>query len=140
MSSWRHWPTNCATRSPRSARQFSSSASKTRVPAYNASKHGVVGLTRQLAITHADKGITVNAIGPGAIQTNLRANTVKILGADAPVMRGIGGDDAAVRAITPAGRRGTLEEVAATAVFLASREASYVTGHTLMVDGGWIAR
>ena len=80
------------------------------------------------------------ASGPGAIQTNLRANTVKILGADAPVMRGVGGDDAAVRAITPAGRRGTLEEVAATAVFLASREASYVTGHTLMVDGGWIAR
>jgi NAD(P)-dependent dehydrogenase (short-subunit alcohol dehydrogenase family) len=109
-------------------------------PAYTASKHGVVGLTRQLAITHADKGITVNAIGPGAIQTNLRANTVKILGADAPVMRGVGGDDAAVRAITPAGRRGTLEEVAATAVFLASRGASYVTGHTLMVDGGWIAR
>jgi len=45
-----------------------------------------------------------------------------------------------VRAITPAGRRGTLEEVAATAVFLSSREASYVTGHALMVDGGWTAR
>ena len=109
-------------------------------PAYTASKHGVVGLTRQLAITHADAGVTINAIGPGAIQTNLRSNTVKILGADAPVMRGVGGDDAAVRAITPAGRRGTLEEVAATAVFLSSREASYVTGHTLMVDGGWTAR
>ena len=109
-------------------------------PAYTASKHGVVGLTRQLAINYADKGITINAIGPGAIQTNLRANTVKILGPDAPVMRGVGADDAAVRAITPAGRRGTLEEVAACAVFLASREASYVTGHTLMVDGGWIAK
>jgi NAD(P)-dependent dehydrogenase (short-subunit alcohol dehydrogenase family) len=100
----------------------------------------VVGLTRQLAINYADKGITINAIGPGAIQTNLRANTVKILGPDAPVMRGVGADDAAVRAITPAGRRGRLEEVAACAVFLASREASYVTGHTLMVDGGWIAK
>jgi NAD(P)-dependent dehydrogenase (short-subunit alcohol dehydrogenase family) len=109
-------------------------------PAYTASKHGVVGLTRQLAITHADKGVTINAIGPGAIQTNLRVNTVKILGADAPVMRGVGGDEAAVRAITPAGRRGTLEEVAATALFLSSREASYVTGHALMVDGGWTAR
>jgi NAD(P)-dependent dehydrogenase (short-subunit alcohol dehydrogenase family) len=74
------------------------------------------------------------------VQTGLRANTVKILGADAPVMRGVGGDDAAVRAITPAGRRGTLEEIAAAAVYLASREASYVNGHTLMVDGGWIAR
>jgi NAD(P)-dependent dehydrogenase (short-subunit alcohol dehydrogenase family) len=109
-------------------------------PAYTASKHGVVGLTKQLAITHADKGVTINAIGPGAVQTNLRVNTVKILGAEAPVMRGVGGDEAAVRAITPAGRRGTLEEVAATAVFLSSREASYVTGHALMVDGGWTAR
>jgi NAD(P)-dependent dehydrogenase (short-subunit alcohol dehydrogenase family) len=100
----------------------------------------VVGLTKQLAINYADKGVTINAIGPGAVQTGLRANTVKILGADAPVMRGVGGDDAAVRAITPAGRRGTLEEIAAAAVYLASREAAYVNGHTLMVDGGWIAR
>ena len=109
-------------------------------PAYTASKHGVVGLTRQLAINYADKGVTINAIGPGAVQTGLRANTVRILGADAPVMRGVGGDDAAVRAITPAGRRGTLAEIAAAALFLASPDASYVTGHTLMVDGGWIAR
>ena len=100
----------------------------------------LVGLTKQLAITHAEQGITINAIGPGAIPTGLRANTVRILGTDAPVMRGVGGDDAAVRAITPAGRRGTVEEVAAIAMFLASREASYVTGNTLMVDGGWIAR
>src|SRR5688500_1398139 len=109
-------------------------------PAYTASKHGVVGLTRQLAITHADKGITVNAIGPGAVQTGLRANTVKILGADAPVMRGVGGDDTLVKAITPAGRRGTVEEVAASAVYLAGEDAGYVTGHTLVIDGGWTAR
>lgn len=109
-------------------------------PAYTASKHGVVGLTRQLAITHAAQGITINAIGPGAVQTSLRANTVRILGDDAPVMRGVGGDDAAVKAITPAERRGTIEEIAACAVFLASEAASYVTGHTLVVDGGWTAR
>lgn len=109
-------------------------------PAYTASKHGVVGLTRQLAIAHAERGITVNAVGPGAVQTGLRANTSRILGGDAPVMRGIGGDDSAVRAVTPAGRRGTIEEVAAAAVFLASEEAAYITGHTLVVDGGWTAR
>jgi len=107
---------------------------------YTASKHGVVGLTKHLAITHAAQGITINAICPGAVQTGLRANTVRILGADAPVMRGIGGDDAAVKAITPAERRGTIEEIAASAVFLASDAASYVTGHTLVVDGGWTAR
>jgi NAD(P)-dependent dehydrogenase (short-subunit alcohol dehydrogenase family) len=45
-----------------------------------------------------------------------------------------------VRAITPAGRRGTVEEVAAAAHFLATEEAAYITGHTLVIDGGWTAR
>ncbi len=109
-------------------------------PAYVASKHGVVGLTRQLAVAYAARGVTVNAICPGAIATGLRANSTRILGRDAPEMRGIGGDDAAVRAITPAGRRGTLEEVAAAACYLAGEEAAYVTGHTLVIDGGWTAQ
>jgi len=109
-------------------------------PAYTASKHGVVGLTKQLAITYAARGVTINAIGPGAIQTGLRANSTRILGADAPEMRGVGGDEAAVRAVTPAGRRGTLGEVAAAACYLASEEANYVTGHTLVIDGGWTAQ
>jgi NAD(P)-dependent dehydrogenase (short-subunit alcohol dehydrogenase family) len=109
-------------------------------PAYTASKHGVVGLTRQLAVAYADRGVTVNAIGPGAVSTGLRANSTRILGADAPVMRGVGGDEAAVRAVTPAGRRGTVEEVAAAACYLASAAAGYVTGHTLVIDGGWTAR
>jgi NAD(P)-dependent dehydrogenase (short-subunit alcohol dehydrogenase family) len=109
-------------------------------PAYVASKHGVVGLTRQLAITYAERGVTVNAICPGAIATDLRKNSTRILGDAAPVMRGIGGDDAAIRAVTPAGRRGTVEEIAAAACFLASEASSYITGHTLSVDGGWRAR
>jgi NAD(P)-dependent dehydrogenase (short-subunit alcohol dehydrogenase family) len=109
-------------------------------PAYTASKHGVLGITRQLAITYAERGVTVNAIGPGAIATGLRANSTRILGADAPPMRGVGGDDAAVRALTPAGRRGTSDEMAAAVCFLASVDAAYVTGHLLMADGGWTAR
>jgi NAD(P)-dependent dehydrogenase (short-subunit alcohol dehydrogenase family) len=109
-------------------------------PAYVASKHGVVGLTRQLAVGHAARGVTVNAICPGPIQTGLRANSTAILGEDAPVMRGVGSDEAAIRAVTPIGRRGTVEEIAATALFLASIEAAYITGHTLVIDGGWTAR
>ena len=109
-------------------------------PAYVASKHGVVGLTRQLAVHSAPRGVTVNAICPGPIQTGLRANSTAILGTDAPIMRGIGGDEAAIKAVTPAGRRGTVGEVAATARFLASEEAAYITGHTLVIDGGWTAR
>jgi NAD(P)-dependent dehydrogenase (short-subunit alcohol dehydrogenase family) len=108
--------------------------------AYTATKHGVVGLTRQLAIAYAERGVTVNAICPGAVQTRLREHSTRLLGADAPPMRGIGGDDAAVRAITPAGRRGTVEEIAAAAVFLVSEGAAYITGQTLVVDGGWTAR
>jgi NAD(P)-dependent dehydrogenase (short-subunit alcohol dehydrogenase family) len=110
--------------------------------AYVAAKHGVVGLTRQMAITYADRGITVNAICPGSVLTALREHSRAILGPGAPDMtgRGVGADDAAVRAVTPAGRRGTLEEIAAAACFLASDEARYITGHALVVDGGWRAK
>jgi NAD(P)-dependent dehydrogenase (short-subunit alcohol dehydrogenase family) len=109
-------------------------------PAYTAAKHGVVGLTRQLAVTYAGRGVTVNAICPGAIQTGLRTNSARILGADAPAMTGgVGASEEAVRAVTPAGRRGTLAEVAAAAVYLASEAAAYVTGQTLVIDGGWTA-
>jgi NAD(P)-dependent dehydrogenase (short-subunit alcohol dehydrogenase family) len=109
-------------------------------PAYVASKHGVVGLTRQLAVAGAGRGVTVNAICPGVVRTSLRATSTEILGAVAPVMRGIGGDEAAMRAVTPAGRPGTLEEIAAAALYLASEGAAYVTGQTLVIDGGWTAR
>jgi NAD(P)-dependent dehydrogenase (short-subunit alcohol dehydrogenase family) len=109
-------------------------------PAYVASKHGVVGLTKQLAVSYAARGVTVNAICPGPIQTGLRDNSRRILGPSAPEMRGVGGDEAAIRRVTPAGRRGTVEEIAAAACYLASEEADYVTGHTLVIDGGWTAR
>jgi NAD(P)-dependent dehydrogenase (short-subunit alcohol dehydrogenase family) len=109
-------------------------------PAYTAAKHGVVGLTRQLAIAYADRGVTVNAICPGAIRTSLRQNSARILGDDAPPMSGgVGASDEAIRRVTPAGRRGTLDEVAAAALYLASEGAAYVTGQTLVVDGGWTA-
>lgn len=109
-------------------------------PAYVASKHGVVGLTRQLAVAYGSRGITVNAICPGVVQTELRVSSAEILGHDAPPMRGIATDEAAVRAISPVGRRGTVEEVAAAARYLASRAAAFVNGHTLVIDGGWTAR
>jgi NAD(P)-dependent dehydrogenase (short-subunit alcohol dehydrogenase family) len=110
--------------------------------AYVASKHGVVGLTRQMAVTYSARGITINAVAPGPIVTGLRAHSQEILGPGVPDMsgRGVAVDDAAVRAIAPAGRRGTVEEVAAAVCFLASNEAGYITGHTLVVDGGWRAK
>ena len=95
---------------------------------YTATKGGIIGMTETLAIEWAPLGITVNVIGPGAIDTPM------IQAANLPkeAMAGI-------LAKIPLRRLGRPEEIAAAAVFLASSEASYVTGATLFVDGGWLA-
>ena len=110
--------------------------------AYVAAKHGVVGLTRQMAVVYSARGITINAVCPGPVLTGLREHSRQILGPGTPDMssRGIAVSDDQVRAVVPAGRRGSVEDVAAAACYLASDEAAYVTGHTLVVDGGWRAR
>ena len=110
--------------------------------AYIAAKHGVVGLTRQMAVAYAARGITVNCVCPGAIPTALRQNSQRILGPGAPDMsgRGVAVNDDQVRALIPAGGRGTVEDVASAVCYLASDEAGYVTGHSLVVDGGWRAK
>ena len=87
---------------------------------YAASKAGVIGFTKTVAVEVARRGVTVNAVAPGLIETGL---TEEIL------------DGEMAKAI-PARRVGTPEEVAACIRFLASEEASYVTGTTLTVDGG----
>jgi NAD(P)-dependent dehydrogenase (short-subunit alcohol dehydrogenase family) len=110
--------------------------------AYIASKHGVVGLTRHIGVKYADRGITANAICPGPIGTDLRAHSMEILGPGAPEMSnlGFGANMDLLRAAVPVGRRGTPEEIAAAACFLASESAAYITGQTIVVDGGWTAR
>lgn len=110
--------------------------------AYIAAKHGIVGLTRQMAVVYSARGITVNCVCPGAIPTGLRANSQAILGPDVPDMRerGVAVNDEQVRALVPVGHRGAAEDIANAVCFLASDEASYVTGHTLVVDGGWRAK
>ena len=93
--------------------------------AYNVSKGGVAQLTRVMALSLAPHGIRVNAVGPGTIGTDMTNDMLK--------------DDALRRRIlsrTPLGRVGDPAEVAAVAVFLASEEASYITGQTVYCDGG----
>ena len=100
------------------------------IPAYTASKHGVVGLTKAAALDYATSGVRVNAVCPGVIQT-------------AMVDRFTGGSPEAVAAMTamqPVGRLGRPEEVAALAVWLCSDAASFVTGEAIAVDGGFVAR
>jgi len=110
--------------------------------AYIAAKHGVVGLTRQMAVTYGARGITVNCVCPGAIPTSLRQHSQAILGPGVPDMsgRGVAVNDDQVRALVPAGVRGTVEDVAGAVCFLASEEGKYVNGHSLVVDGGWRAK
>jgi len=95
---------------------------------YCASKGGVVALTEGLAIELGVKGITVNAIAPGSIETDM----AKELTEDEKVRQGL-------LARLPIKRVGQPEDIGAAAVFLASDEASYITGSVVYVDGGWLA-
>jgi NAD(P)-dependent dehydrogenase (short-subunit alcohol dehydrogenase family) len=108
--------------------------------AYTTSKHGAVGLTRQLACEYGPQGVRTNAICPGTITTSLRETSAEILGEGAPAMnRGVGtSSPERLREIVPLGMKGTPEDVAGAAVFLASAESDYLNGHTLVVDGGWL--
>jgi NAD(P)-dependent dehydrogenase (short-subunit alcohol dehydrogenase family) len=107
---------------------------------YTASKFGLVGLTRQIAVTHSQYGITINAICPGIIQTDIRGNSAAILGADGPDMqKGVGADPEGYKRLVPAKRKGLPEEIASVALFLASAAGSYVSGQAIAIDGGWTA-
>lgn len=98
------------------------------IEAYTASKGGVIGLTENLALDLGPKGINVNAIAPGAIDTDMSRGTSDDKEMGEAVLRRI-----------PKGRVGKPEDIGAAAAFLASDEADYITGVTLYVDGGWLA-
>ena len=96
--------------------------------AYVASKAGVNGLTKSMAIGLAHRGVRVNAIGPGSIETDMMAVILTDEEASARVM-----------ARTPLNRMGQPEDIAGTALFLASDDSSYITGQTIYVEGGRLA-
>jgi NAD(P)-dependent dehydrogenase (short-subunit alcohol dehydrogenase family) len=98
------------------------------VAAYSASKAAVASLTKSLAIEWAKHGVCVNAIAPGVFRTDLNTNLL-----DGTAR----GKEFLTR--TPMGRFGKLDELVGAAVFLASESASFVTGHVLAVDGGFLA-
>lgn len=100
------------------------------IPAYTASKHGVVGLTKTTALDYATKNIRVNAIAPGVTDTPM-------------IERFSGGTEEGrkmMAGLAPMGRMAKPEEMASAVVWLCSDGASYVTGHTLAVDGAYVAR
>lgn len=99
------------------------------LPAYVASKHAIIGLTKTAALENAKSGIRVNAVCPGVIKT---AMVDRITGKDKVAEKQFESQE-------PVGRMGQPEEVASAVIWLCSEGASFVTGHALAVDGGWIA-
>jgi NAD(P)-dependent dehydrogenase (short-subunit alcohol dehydrogenase family) len=97
-------------------------------PAYTASKHAVVGLTKEMAMELGEKGIRVNAVGPGVIRTPL---TERYFQEAEQAQR--------IKNLHAMARWGEPDEIATAILFLASSEASFCTGTTLIVDGGWTA-
>jgi NAD(P)-dependent dehydrogenase (short-subunit alcohol dehydrogenase family) len=96
--------------------------------AYNASRHGVVGLTKSAALEYADKGIKINAIAPGSIRTDIFYRSTK----GNPEM------EKAYAYAHPIKRIGEPEEVAMAVLWLCSDSCSFVIGHTLIIDGGFL--
>lgn len=99
------------------------------VAAYVAAKHGVVGLTKQFAVSYGPKGVRVNAVCPGYIVTPMTEKA-----------RTVDGGTEFLESIHPMARLGQPEEIASVAAFLASDDASFVTGVAMPVDGGYSAR
>jgi NAD(P)-dependent dehydrogenase (short-subunit alcohol dehydrogenase family) len=97
---------------------------------YHASKHGVIGLTKSTALEYAARGIRINAVCPGTIDTPMVS---RMIAADKDAM-------AAIMKDTPNGRLGRPEEVANAVLWVCSPAASFVLGHALVVDGGYTAR
>lgn len=100
------------------------------LPAYTASKFGVIGLTKAAALEYAKDGIRVNAVCPGVIHTAMVDRLIE----ENPEM------GAGISAGTPLGRMGKPEEIAEVVIWLCSDAASFVTGHALAADGGYVAQ
>jgi NAD(P)-dependent dehydrogenase (short-subunit alcohol dehydrogenase family) len=109
---------------------FSGTIAFATIPLYVASKHAVVGLTKSVALEYAKNNIRVNAILPGSVEDT------------GTFERSFGGNQATIdwaKSIHPIGRLATPKEIANAAVFLLSDQASFVTGHAMLIDGGYTA-
>ncbi len=100
------------------------------IPAYVASKHGVLGLTKTAALEYAKSNIRVNAVCPGVIQTPMIDRFVH---GEAQIQKQFVDSE-------PVGRMGQPEEIASAVLWLSSSGAAFTTGHSMVIDGGWVAQ
>ncbi len=100
------------------------------IPAYVASKHGMIGLTKTAALEYARQGIRINVVCPGVIRTPM---IDRFTGKNKEVEQQFAN-------MEPIGRLGEPDEVASAVIYLCSDDASFITGHTMVVDGGWVAQ
>ena len=109
--------------------------------AYVASKHGLIGLTKNVAFNYKEKNIRCNAVAPGRVETNLRINSEKLAGSKSAHDKSIGKWKDIENKITEGYitnmRKCTPDEIAKVVLFLASDEASFVNGSIFVADGGW---
>ena len=109
--------------------------------AYVASKHALIGLTKNVAFNYKEKNIRCNAVAPGRVETNLRINSEKLAGSKTARDQSIGKwkdiEDKITEGYITNMRKCTPDEIAKVALFLASDEASFVNGSIFVADGGW---
>lgn len=109
--------------------------------AYVASKHGLIGLTKNMAFNYKDRNIRCNAVAPGRVETNLRVNSEKLIGSRSAYDHTIGEwkdiEDKITDGYVTNMRKCTPDEIARGVLFLASDEASFVNGSVFVADGGW---
>lgn len=103
-----------------------------RIGPYHASKHAVMGLTKSAALDYAQSGIRINAVNPGIIDTDLISRMTEKMGDPKTASQQL-------TTMIPMGRMGKAEEIASTVLFLCSEAASYITGQSLVIDGGYVA-
>ena len=100
------------------------------IPIYSASKHAVLGLTKSAALEYAKSGIRINAVAPGGVETNMAKRVVEHNYQFLETLT----------SMHPIGRIADPEEIANAVVWLLSDKASFVLGHTLLIDGGMVSR